>query len=150
MTGGLVFRSAVIFLLVSPRVTLYLHQIAVDLTPNERDKRLDATTHLLGQSAFHIHIVLCLGRALKTIRIMSSTTSTDHISVAYELAPDLSGRVSKEEDYYFDHGGSADIWKGKWQKTSESSQLVSNYFIYIDHRPYVNLIGRIEGNEGPG
>lgn len=35
-------------------------------------------------------------------------------SLSLQSALLLTGQVTKTEPYYFDHGGSADIWKGRW------------------------------------
>lgn len=76
---------------------------------------------------------------------MSTTTSNDDVS---ELTTDLSGKITKEDDHYFDYGRTADIWRGRWQKTAGDSKLVSNYFIYIVHCPYLDQTDCGEGDEG--
>lgn len=53
-------------------------------------------------------------------------TPTDSVSVDVylQLAPDLSGKVSKAEDHYFDFGGSADIWRGTLELSIGDCEVV--------------------------
>lgn len=68
---------------------------------------------------------------------MFETSRTDeHSSATYShLTPDLSGKVSKAEEYYFAIGGNADIWRGKLKTSSGEcvvrSQLQTGQIHYI-------------------
>jgi hypothetical protein len=36
---------------------------------------------------------------------------------------DLTGHITRDSDYYFTYGGSADIWKGIWFKDTDNCKV---------------------------
>jgi hypothetical protein len=61
------------------------------------------------------------------LEALRNETSEPTDKPAQSLSPptllDLTGHITRENDYYFAHGGYADIWKGIWLKDSEKRQV---------------------------
>jgi hypothetical protein len=54
---------------------------------------------------------------------------------------DLTGQITRDGDYYFAHGGFADVWKGTWLKdTGKYKVCLKIYFILVCADPRLTYI----------
>jgi hypothetical protein len=52
------------------------------------------------------------------------------VSFAHLITPlsDLTGQITRDGDYYFAHGGFADVWKGTWAKDTTKCKVCLGIF----------------------
>lgn len=62
-------------------------------------------------------------KALSHAPVDSGEASTSTPSLASVTLLDLTGHITRENDYPSAHGGSADIWMGIWTKGSENRKV---------------------------
>jgi hypothetical protein len=65
------------------------------------------------------HEILLLRRAL-------SDKCSSPFSLLSTTLLDLTGKITREGDYYLAYGGSADVWKGTWFKDTANTKVWIN------------------------
>ena len=62
---------------------------------------------------------------------------------------DLTGHITPEDNFYFAHGGSADIWKGTWVKDTEKRKVCLESILFcLVHVPNQHRQGCCESRSG--
>jgi hypothetical protein len=58
-------------------------------------------------------------------------------TIPLQTIHDLTGQVTRVDPHYFDYGGNADIWKGRWAQTNSRHTMEVLSHIHPTHQPFL-------------